>query len=341
MMNSHGFRKPMKVEGILQQLNINKNEYNDLHITRNFSSFVAISDGKVIDMTDPWMKHCPLHNMLYEKLDSADLAEIKAGIRNAVEEKITKFGSFTGKRELQREDIAIPYGASEMMMYAIDRSAIDATVTACDGAGTVIADTPVLVQGIGARMNGLFYTTPIKEVIEKIESQNGIVVFPETADINQIKGLKRAAQEGYRNIAVTINGFTEEDISRVREIEAKYSMTAVCLIVCTTGVSQERADHIARYADLVWSCASDKVRETVGKTSILQITLGIPVFVLTQKGLAFVSSYSSNPAILQNLAPSKQYLIAGNVKGTPITMGTFSTYLSEAKLPVRSQREPH
>jgi putative methanogenesis marker protein 8 len=331
----------MKVEEILKQLNINKDKYKDLHITRNFSSFVVVSDGKVIGMTDPWMKHCPLYSMLYESVKIPDLAKIKAGIKNAIEEKIEKFGSFTRRRQLSREDIAVPYGASEMMMYAMNKGAIDAAITVCDGAGSVIADKPLLVQGIGARMNGLFYTTPIREVIDEIEAQNGKVVFPETADIDQVKGLERAAQQGYRNIAVTVNGFTEEDISHIREIEETYSITAVCIIVCTTGVTQERTDHIAQYADLVWSCASDKVRETVGRKSIIQITLGIPVFVLTKKGLNFASYYCSEPEILQNLETSRQYLIAGNVKGTRITMGTFSTYLTEAKLPVRSKNEPY
>jgi putative methanogenesis marker protein 8 len=331
----------MNVKEILQQLNINKDNYNDLHISRNFSAFVAVSDGNVIGMTDPWMRHCPLYSMLYESVKAPDLAKIKAGIKNTVEEKIEKFGSFTARRQLSREDIAVPYGASEMMMYAMNKGAIDAAVTVCDGAGSVIADNPSLVQGIGARMNGLFYTTPIREVIDEIEAQNGKIVFPETADIDQAKGLERAAQEGYRNIAVTINGFTEEDISRIRAIEEQYSITAVCIIVCTTGILQERTDHIAQHADLVWSCASDKVREIVGRKSIMQITLGIPVFVLTQKGLNFASYYCSKSEILQNLDTSRQYLIAGNVRGTHITMGTFSTYLSETTLPVRSKHEPY
>lgn len=331
----------MKVEEILQQLNISKNEYQDLHITRNFSSFVAVSDGKVVGMTDPWMKSCPLYNMLYEMVESPEIAKVKEAIKKAVEEKISKFGSFTARRELFRDDIAIPYGASEMMMYAMNKGVIDAAVTVCDGAGTVITETPSLIQGIGARMNGLFYTSPISKVIKGIEAQKGIVVFPETADIDQIQGLEKAAQAGYRKIAVTINGFTEEDVNRVQEIEQRDAITAVSIIVCTTGVTRKRAEHIAQYADLVWSCASDKIREIVGRKSILQITSAIPVFVLTQKGLHFVSQYCTEPVLLQHLDHSKQYLIAGHVKGIRITMGTFSIYLSEATLPVRSDREPH
>jgi len=63
-----------------------------------------------------------------------------------------------------------------MMMYALKKGGIDAAVTVCDGAGTVISDSPSLIQGIGARMNGLFYTTPIPEVIQRIKGQKGFVV---------------------------------------------------------------------------------------------------------------------------------------------------------------------
>ncbi|MBN2468824.1 MAG: DUF2099 family protein [Deltaproteobacteria bacterium] len=330
----------MTPEEILRQLNIKKDHYNDLHVIRNFSSFVAISNGRIVAMTDPWMQHCPLFSRLYVMTQTDDREIIKQGIREAVEGKIKQFGLFTGERQLHREDIAVPYGASEMMMYGLTKKGIDATVTACDGAGTVIAVTPSLVQGIGSRMNGLFYTTPIKEVIQEIESQQGTVVFPETAEIDQVKGVEKAAQMGYHTVAVTINGFTEEDLRCLRDLEEDYSITVVCIIVCTTGITQERTDHIAQYADLVWSCASGEVRETIGRKSILQITIPIPVFVVTEKGMKFASFYCSNPAILQNLDTSKQYLIANTVKGTPLTMGMFSTYLTEANLPLRGENDP-
>jgi len=330
----------MHVNEIFKKLGINKEEYDDLHITRKFSSFVAISNGKVIAMTDPWMKQCLLFDMLHRKLDENDKDLIRNSIKQAIEEKIDKFGSFTSGRELKREDIAVPYGASEMMMYALKKGGIDAAITVCDGAGTVISDSPSVVQGIGARMNGLFYTTPIPEVIRRIEAQKGICVFPDTADIDQIAGLRRAAEEGYRKIAVTINGFADDDISSIQEIEREYGIVAVSIIVCTTGLHQKRLEHIAQWADLVWSCASGELRDTVGRSSILQISLSIPVFVLTKKGLDFTADYSSDPGLIRDLDASRQYLISGKFNGIPLRMGNMSTKLSEAILPVRSEREP-
>ncbi|MGA1796369.1 MAG: methanogenesis marker 8 protein [bacterium] len=330
----------MYVDEILQTLGINKQDYKDLHVTRKFSSFVAVSNGKVIAMTDPWMKHCLLFDMLYRRMNENDVAMVRDRIRQAMEEKIEKFGSFTARRELKREDIAVPYGASEMMMYAIKKGGIDAAVTVCDGAGTVISDSPSLIQGIGARMNGLFYTTPIPEVIHGIEKRKGIVVFPDTARIDQIAGLKRAAEKGFKKIAVTVNAFSDDDISAIPDIEREYGITAVSIMVCTTGVGRKRLEEMAQWADMVWSCASGELREHIGRVSILQISLSIPVFVLTQKGLDFTACYASDPDSIRNLDPARHYLISNKFKGIQLTMGTMTTHLSEADLPVRSEREP-
>ena len=328
------------INNIFKQLNIKIGDYDDLHITRNFSSFVAVSQGKIVSMTDPVMTHCPLFSMLYRSPgDGPD--EVKTSIQNAVESKIKQFGSFTHMRSLHYETIAVPYGASEMMMYALRKGFIDATITVCDGAGSVITSSPSLVQGIGARMNGLFYTTPIKEVIDSIKKHGGITAFPKTATINQVTALETAAKKGYKKIAVTINGFTNEDASRIKDIEKKFEIQAVVIFVCTTGISPDRIEHILKYGDVIWSCASGTVREKIGARSRLQITTGIPVFVLTQQGLGFVSAYCGDPKTLQELNPDKQYLIAGHVRGKRIQMGTMTTYLSQAQqLPVRSTKEP-
>lgn len=328
------------VEEIFRKLDIKKDDFDDLHITRNFSSFVAVSHGKVIAMTAPVMTHCPLFSMLYRVDPGQSPHDVREAIRKSTESKIAQFGSFTERRELSREDIAVPYGASEMMMTALRKGVIDATVTACDGAGSVIATSPGLVQGIGARMNGLFYTTPLRQVIAGVRGRGGIVVFPETAEIDQVRALEHAVWAGFKKLAVTINGFTDEDASRVREMEKRYAIRVTVIFVCTTGVEKKRVAHMAKYGDVVWSCASGPVREIIGRRSVLQITTGIPVFVLTAKGLEFVSAYSPEPCVITGLDVRKQYLISGYVKGLRIRMGEMETYLSKAVLPVRSDREP-
>jgi putative methanogenesis marker protein 8 len=227
----------------------------DLHITRMCCSLVAVSNGRVIKLTDPKLEHCPLASSLYHLPDGLDAESLRAKIAEAVEWKISEFGLFTDLRCLHRSSIAIPFGASEMMMYDLKRGRADAAVVVCDGAGTVIAEDPYLVQGIGARMNGVFYTSPIDGVIKGIEGRGGEVLSPEEAKIDQVAGVKRAL-ERHRSVDVTVSGFGDDSLGEIRELEAEHGASVTILVVCTTGIGEERVMEAKEYADLVWSCAS-------------------------------------------------------------------------------------
>ncbi len=318
-----------------------KNGSKDLHIIRFYSSYVAISNGIVSVVTEPRMKYCPLAGILYKGLNSSSGPSIIKGIiKKAVENKINDFGFFTGERRLSGSSIAVPFGASEILMYALRRRVIDAAVVVCDGAGTVIVDKPDIVQGIGARMNGIFCTSPVKGIIEKLE-RAGVHILSGDGTIDQIKGVEKAAYLGYKNIAVTINASMDEPMDILREMEGRLDISIVSMAVCTTGITDNRVMEIVRNADIVWSCASKGVREMAGKKAIIQLSKIIPVFVLTEKGLGLVDSYSSGSGILAGLNPGSQYLITGNLnKGKSIKIGNFRSYLVEAKLPVRNGREP-
>ena len=330
----------MRQNEIIAALGIRPAEYGDLHVLRSFSSFVAVSEGRVIALTDPWMRHCPLFEMLQGRADTAGVDELRARIREAVEDKIARFGMFTARRQLIRSDVAVPYGASEMMMYALRRGGLDAAVTVCDGAGTVVTANPDLVQGIGARMNGLFYTTPVPEVIEGIMRRGGTVASPQTAAVDQLAGLRLAASLGLRRIAVTVNGFLDEPLDCYGAAAQELGVTVVLIVVCTTGVTDERAAEIAACADLVWSCGSGPVRERAGVEAILQIALTIPVFVMTRTGLEFAACYATPPEAVRDLDQDRQHVIATRIQGTPVHMVPGDAFLSAARLPVRSANEP-
>ena len=329
-----------KIEELLNEIKREKGEIpKDLHITRMHGSLVAISNGEIIKVSEPCLKYCPLAHELYDfNLD------LKEGIKNAVKYKMQRFGHFSCNRELCREDVAIPYGASEMMMYALKKGGIDATVTVCDGAGSVITSNPSLVQGIGARMNGVFYTSPILETIKRIEEMQGHVVFPESAKIDQISGLEKALEMGYKKIAVTINGFAGEDLHEIKKIEEKNNALIYILVVCTTGIEKERAEEISKNADLVWSCGSKYIREIVGRKAIIQVATKIPVFILNERGIDFLSNYSSEK-IGDYIEKGKRYLISGANKlmknYKEIKMDNFNTYFGEVgELPLRVEDEP-
>ncbi|MCK4788888.1 MAG: DUF2099 family protein [Desulfobacteraceae bacterium] len=326
----------MKPEELFEQLGIARADYEDLHIVRVLSAFVAISNGQVVAMTEPLLEHCPLARLLYPQTRRAcGPQETKEAIKESIAEKISKFGQYTDKRTLQTQDIAVPYGASEMLMYALRKKVIDAAVVVCDGAGTVITDRPDIVQGIGARMNGLFYTSPIRPITDRLSQLGCHVPFAETADVNQVGGLKTAAQLGYKNIGVTINACMD-NLAEASQIVSDYGVEVISLVICTTGISTNELALVRKYADLVWGCASVGVRK-LGKKALLQLSIAIPVF--TKKGLKLASAYSDNN-LIEELDTKKQYLVSSTYKGQGIKMGDFAAYLSEHKLPVRSLKEP-
>jgi putative methanogenesis marker protein 8 len=318
-----------------------KSGSKDLHIIRFYSSYVAISNGTVIVVTEPCMKYCPLAGVLYKGLNlSSDPSIVKGIIKKAVEAKINEFGFFTGERRLSGSNTAIPFGASEILMYSLRSRVIDAAVVVCEGAGTVIVDKPDVVQGIGARMNGIFYTSPVKGIIEKLK-RAGARILSEDGTINQIKGVERAAYLGYKNVAVTVNASMDEPLGILREMEKKLRISLVSMAVCTTGINDNRIMEIVGSADIVWSCASEGIREMAGKKAIVQLSRIIPVFVLTKKGLGLISSCIFDSSLIAGLEPGSQYLIAGNInEGKRIKIGNFSSFLIKARLPVRHNREP-
>ena len=93
-------------------------------------------------------------------------------------------------------------------------------------------------------------------------------------------------------------------------------------------------------ADLVWSCASSDLRRIIGPLAILQLSRQIPVFVLTRKGVDFVSAYAREEEIIKNLDIKKQYLVSNDPGGQYVHLGGFKAYISGSKLPVGSRKEP-
>lgn len=56
----------MRIEELFKEIGIEEN-LEDLHITRMHSSFAAVSEGKVIGVTDSYLRFCLLANFLYFK----------------------------------------------------------------------------------------------------------------------------------------------------------------------------------------------------------------------------------------------------------------------------------
>jgi putative methanogenesis marker protein 8 len=316
-------------------------EKYDMHIVRYFSSWVTISAGKVVNVTEPVLKFCPLANSLYDDFRSSVAREpggLRDVVRGVIESKIKEYGFFTSRRNFFIRKVSIPYGASEMLMFALNKKVIDAAVTVCDGAGTVITDEGMITQGIGARMHSLVRTSPIPATMSRLQAMGARVVSGD-AKIDQLRGVKKAIELGYKRIAVTVRGFDSQILQEIRDLESLSHTKIIVLVVCTTGVSVAQVEQIRRDADIVWSCASAEVRETIGEVAVLQISKHIPVFVLTSTGIDFVAAYSDSKDPFCKMAVQRQYLISTDPPGRTLKMGGWSVFLREEELPSLKRKQ--
>jgi len=164
-------------------------------------------------------------------------------------------------------------------MSALKRKVIDTAVIVADCAGTVITSNPNLVQGLCGRISGIIETSPILEVIERIEKAGGVVLDKNTAEINQFKGVKKAIGLGYKKIAVTVTNL--EDAKRCKSLEND-EIKILTFGVHTTGI--EWSDDIAKYFDLITACASKVLRDELKGKIKAQIGKTIPIFALSDFG---------------------------------------------------------
>jgi putative methanogenesis marker protein 8 len=240
---------------------------------------VVIKDGKVVEVGAPEVEWCPLFAKL-RGVNNITREEVKKNI----EFRIRDLGMFTARRKLLGLDTYVAFGASEVMMSGLRNGFLETTVTACDGAGTVIASNPALVQGIGGRMSGLIETEPIEEIINGIQKLGGTVLDPSTAVIDPAGGVRKAAEIGYKKIAVTVAD--SKTAKEVREIEAEFGLDLIVIAVHVTGISREEAQSLLENSDIVISCASKHIRELA--KPLVQVAAAIPLFALTQKGKELV-----------------------------------------------------
>ena len=240
---------------------------------------VVVKDGKVVEVGEPEVEWCPLFAKL-RGIQNITPDEVKKNM----EFRISDLGMFTEKRRLLELDTYVAFGASEIMMSGLRSGFLETTVTACDGAGTVIASDPALVQGIGGRMSGLIETEPIEGTINGIQKLGGTVLDPKTAAIDPAGGVQKASELGYKKIAVTVAD--AKTAKNLREIEAEFGLELTVIAVHVTGVSKEEAQGLLKNSDIVISCASKYIRELA--KPLVQVAAAIPLFALTKRGKELV-----------------------------------------------------
>lgn len=237
-------------------------------------SRVVVRDGKIVDASEPMVSYCPL----FFKLRGIKNITKDEVIKN-VEFRMKDFGLFTERRIVEDNQIYASFGASEIFSRCLKRGFLDAVVIAADCAGTVITNNPNLVQGLGGRLSGLVKTSPVKEVMKKIERAGGVVV-DEDARICQVDGVKVAVNMGYKKIGVTLTD--PEDAKLCRKIERQEGVKILKFAVHTTGVDLD-GERILQF-DLITLCASKKLRSAIGEFAKAQAGDKIPIVAVSNFG---------------------------------------------------------
>jgi len=258
-------------------------------------SRVKVEQEKVLEASEPLIEWCPL----FDKVRGIKRVTAEAAAAN-MEFRMKQHGMFTARRKLEMETF-VGFGASESMMTGLEKGVIDAAVTVCDGAGTVISSNPQLIQGMGGWISGLAKTDPIIEVLEGIQARGGHVLSPQDARIDQLEGAKWAASRGYRKFAVTVaDAKTAEELRALEKIEG---VRIMIIGVHLTGIGPEDARRLLAAADVVTGCASRHIREQV--KPLVQVGTAVPLFGLTRWGkeLLVVRAVEVEQPLLINTMP--------------------------------------
>ncbi len=242
-------------------------------------SRIRIKDGKVIEVSEPEVEYCPLfdHHRGIKKLTPEVIAE-------NIEFRIDDFGMCTPNRQLRMKDY-LNFGISEIMSTLLDENMIDCVVMVLEGCGTLIVNEPELVQGIGGRVSGLVKTSPIPELIAKFDEE--LIVNPEIAEINQIKGIELAIEHGFKNIAVTVA--LAEDAEKIKQLQNENpDINIYVFVVHTSKLSAHDARALFDVCDVATGCASKNMREIGEAESVKIVGQSIPIFARTEMGKKFL-----------------------------------------------------
>jgi putative methanogenesis marker protein 8 len=239
-------------------------------------SRVVVEDGRVVEVGESLINYCPIFAKAHG-IQQIDPDVVKANI----EFRIRDFSMCTGERDIEME-IFVGFGASEVMMTGLRRKLIDASVTVCEGVGTVITSSPTLTQGIGARISGVIETSLIPKLKRRVEQKGGIVLEGKRAIINQPLGVARAIERGSQDVAVTVASLG--DARKCREIEQETGANVIIIGVHVTGIDDVCAKNFVDTVDITTACASRAIRRVVEDKALAQVGTSVPLFGLSQKG---------------------------------------------------------
>lgn len=249
----------------------------DRHVIETLGKVkVVIENGEIVEVGSSEMKYCPMFHAMHgvEELN-------EEFIRKNINFRIEDFGMCTPDRIIEMDD-AVTVGISEILKTNMEKGNIDCVVGACDGAGTLLMTNPRVVQGVGGRVSGLVSTTPIPEVIEKLEDKGSVVLNPETAELNQLEGLKLAIEKGYKNIAITI--LPSPMVEEIRNYPVDGDVNVYIFVAHTTGVNCDDVKMLFENADIVTACASKAISDYADEYKPYYYGVKVPIFCASEDG---------------------------------------------------------
>lgn len=255
----------------------------DRHVIETLGKVrVVIENGEITEVGESDMKYCPMFHAMH-KVDELN----EEFIRKNINFRIKDFGMCTPERVIEMDDL-VTVGISEILKTNMEKGNIDCVVGACDGAGTVVMTNPRVVQGVGGRVSGLISTTPIPEVIKNLEDKGSIVLNPQTAELNQLEGLKIALDKGYKNIAITV--VPSPMIRDLRQYPLDDDVNVYIFVAHTTGVTRSEAEMLFEYGDIVTACASRQVSDYADEVKPYYYGVKVPIFCASEDGRRFLDT---------------------------------------------------
>ena len=212
------------------------------HLLEMAKALVRVKDGKIEVLSEPGIRCCPLRQNLYGIQE-----ESRETVQQVLQGHMQELGMYGPNRVLELQEEPVSFGASEILADAMREGLVDAAVLVCEGAGTVVATRPEVLQAIGAHMTGLIKTEPIKEIQEGLE-ERGCILLDRQGTMDQVQGFERAKAAGFKKIAVTVAGSRAADAEALRKRDLELGTHSIILAVHTTGISETRGAGVGRRA---------------------------------------------------------------------------------------------
>ncbi len=105
---------------------------------------------------------------------------------------------------------------------------------------------------------------------------------PGTAAIDQVRGVRKAIEFGYRNIGVSVANL--KDLKEIRKIENETGAEVIAFGVHSTGMPDNEAKEFIDLVDMTTGCTSKWIRAGVAGKTIAQFGTAIPIFAITRRG---------------------------------------------------------